>query len=349
LNNIPQIGQGIGDYKWDDSNVKLIREAALNGFNLIDTAESYDKGNSEKIVAKSISGIRDQVLISTKFSPENNSFNGVLNSIEKSLERLKTNYIDIYQLHWPNPEIPINETVRALLHLKKAQKIRFVGFGNLSLNELKIVNKLIQVDFFQVEYNLFDRYIEPAIYDFCLANNILILGYSPLDQGYIANGKTKTYLNEISRKYNKTPAQIAMKWLTLKSNIIPIPKFTKYEHYKELTEMDFYLEKKDIDYLEKNKTYIEYIPPSDISVINEGQNNRLTYTNISEARSNKLNFIPSPIQLAKTIKNDCNIKPIRLVKNAKLKYNLIEGRMRYWGWVLAFGDQRPIPSYIRRI
>ena len=151
--DFPKIGQGIGAYKWNDSNQRLIRHAALNGLNLIDTAEEYDDGNSECVIGSAIKGIRDKVILSSKFSPHNNSYSKVLQSLDNSLKRLNTDYLDIYQLHWPNPSVPIEETIEALNLLKTNGKIRYIGFGNLTLAELKSIHKLIKIDTFQIEYN----------------------------------------------------------------------------------------------------------------------------------------------------------------------------------------------------
>ena len=193
--DFPKIGQGIGEYRWDDSNQKLIRYAALNGLNFIDTAGDYDNGNSERVIGMAIKGIREKVILSSKFSSHNNSYSKVLKSLDNSLKKLNTDYLDIYQLHWPNPSVLIEETIEALNFLKTNGKIRYIGFGNLTLEELKSIHKLIKFDTFQIEYNLFDRSIEPDIYNFCLENNILIIGYSPLDQGYIADGNIKKIYN----------------------------------------------------------------------------------------------------------------------------------------------------------
>jgi len=345
--DFPKIGQGIGAYKWNDSNQKLIRHAALNGLNLIDTAEEYDDGNSECVIGSAIKGIREKVILSSKFSPHNNSYSKVLQSLDNSLKRLNTDYLDIYHLHWPNPSVPIEETVEALNFLKTNGKIRYVGFGNMTLAELKSIHKLIKIDTFQIEYNLFDRSIEPDIYNFCLENNILIIGYSPLDQGYIADGNIKKYVIKLSEKYGKSLAQIALNWIVNKKNILPIPKFSTFEHFQEISDSDFEIDQHDFKYINDNATPINYIKPKLINVINEGQNNRKTYLNLNDAKLNKLGYVPSPIQLSEVISKDKNIKPIRLIKINDLQYNLIEGRIRFWAWVLAYGEENPIPSYIR--
>ena len=347
--NFPKIGQGVGAYKWDDSNQNLIKHAALNGLNFIDTAEDYDDGNSERVIGLAIKGIREKVILSSKFSPHNNSYSKVLKSLDNSLKRLNTDYLDIYQSHWPNPSVPIEETIEALNLLKTNGKIRYIGFGNLTLAELKSIHKLIKIDTFQIEYNLFDRSIEPDIYNFCLENNILIIGYSPLDQGYIADGNIKKYIIKLSKKYGKSLAQIALNWIVNKKNILPIPKFSTFEHFQEIYESDFKIDQEDFEYINNNVTPVNYIKPKLINVINEGQNNRKTYLTLNDAKINKLEYVPSPIQLSEIISNNKDIKPIRLIKINDLQYNLLEGRIRYWAWVLAYGDEDPIPSYIRSI
>ena len=134
---LPKIGQGVGEYNWKDKHSRIIREGIYLGANLIDTAESYDDGNSEKIVEKAIRGIRDKVIIATKFSPENHRKEDVVKSLEKSLKRLNTDYIDIYQLHWPNPDVNIGETLESLVRLKESGKILEIGMSNLRFNKFK--------------------------------------------------------------------------------------------------------------------------------------------------------------------------------------------------------------------
>src|SRR3989344_4540877 len=138
---LPKIGQGTAyDLYKNKINKKKISytldKGIELGLNLIDTAENYNMGETEKIIGDIIRKRREKVIISTKFSPENSAYKRVIQSCERSLKRLKTDYIDIYQFHWPNPKVPLEETLNALIFLKKSGKIKEFGAGNFSLQQL---------------------------------------------------------------------------------------------------------------------------------------------------------------------------------------------------------------------
>ena len=188
-------------------------------------------------MARAVEGVRNKVFIATKVSPENLSYDDVIRSAERSLHRLKTDYIDLYQIHWPNPKIPVSETMHAMEQLVTEGKIRFIGVSNFSLKELKEEEKYLPkhpIVSTQTEYNLFDRTIENDILPYCEQKGILTIAYSPLDQGRIASGDDKIKrLKVIADKYNKTIAQIALNWLIAHPTVITIPKATNPNHIKE--------------------------------------------------------------------------------------------------------------------
>ena len=149
-------------------------------------AEIYANGHSEILVGKAAKNKRDKVFIATKFSPENNSYKKVLSSAESSLKRLNTNYIDLYQIHWPNPRIPIAVTMVAVEKLVKDGKVRFIGLSNFSCKEMKEAQKCInplKIVSNQFEYNLFDRFIEKSLMPYMSKNKSSIIAYSPLNKG----------------------------------------------------------------------------------------------------------------------------------------------------------------------
>ena len=367
--DIPIIGQGcmgIGGYLsrdmvHDEQSVKALRRGIELGMTFIDTAEVYGNGHSEELVAIATDGIRDKVFISTKVSPENLSYNDVIKSAKDSLKRLKTDYIDLYQIHWPNPRIPICETMQAMEQLADSGKIRYIGVSNFSLKELKSTEKCTSgnrnpIMSIQVEYNLFDRTIEDTILPYCKQNDITIIAYSPLDQGRIANGKEKMKkLENVSRRYNKTISQITLNWLTTHPTVIAIPKAINISHIEEnafaadfdLSEGDF----REIDKVFSIET--SHIQTDRIRVITDGQGNRQVYQNVYEAVENKLGFVPSPKDLASDILNGEDLKPVRVMRSKDMTgtydYDLIEGRIRYWAWVIAYRGKKPIPAYIRNI
>ena len=353
---LPAVGQGMGQYKWDDSQIEVLRAGIDLGMNFIDTAEGYDNGHSEEIIGKAIKGIRDKVIVGTKFSPEHNSYEDVLRAAEGSLRRLQTDYVDLYQIHWPNPSIPLEDTIAAMERLVTEGKVRCIGVSNLYLRQLReaqsaLVNE--KVVSLQTEYNLFDRMIEDETLPFCSHNRILIIAYSPLDQGRIADGVTRSnLLGKLARKYDKTSAQIALRWLINKPPVIAIPKAKNIKHLKEnASAVDFDIEEKDITEIDRIFERLRiYVLPDRIRVSIQGQANRLVYQTIEEAKENRLGHVPSPTDLAKSIVEEGAIKPIRLIRtmntSGKYDYDLVEGRIRYWAWVIACGNI-PIPAYVR--
>lgn len=353
---------GIGGYlsknfENDDKYIKSLQMGVDLGMTFIDTAECYGSGYSEEIVGMAIEDRRDKVFISTKVSPEHLSYNDVIESAEKSLKRLKISCIDLYQIHWPNPNISINETINAFEKLVKDGKIKYIGVSNFSLNELKEAEKHLSGNLIvsiQLEYNLFDRTIEKTILPYCEQKNIVIIAYSPLDQGRIADGNEKIRkLKEIADRYNKTMAQVALNWLIEHPVVVAIPKAVNPVHLKEnAAASDFSLSENDFEELNNIfKEEVEYVSTDRICVIPGGQGNRQVYQTLGEALENKLCFSPSPADLAKEIIKGDVLKPVRGVKTAdntgKYDYDLIEGRLRYWAWVIAYNGEKPIPVIVR--
>src|SRR3989304_10057603 len=142
---IPVLGLGtwrIGGFRRrilrvDDEEVQALRSGLELGMRFIDTAEMYARGHSEEVVAKAVKSERENVFITTKVSPEHLSYDNVIKSCGASLGRLETNYIDLYQVHWPNPSIPIAETMKAMERLVAEGKIRCIGVSNFSVRQTR--------------------------------------------------------------------------------------------------------------------------------------------------------------------------------------------------------------------
>lgn len=337
--------------------IESIQFGVERGLTLIDTAENYSDGASEILVGLAIQGIREKVQIASKFSPENSSFRAVMKSAENSLRRLKTDYLDLYQVHWPNPVIPMSETFSALIKLKEQGKIRAIGVCNFSKSQLETAIMIVGEDSIvsnQVEYNLLDRHIESEILPFCIKKKVKVLAYSPLDKGRIfPNKQSEILLTKLSKLLNKTPSQILLSWITRNGQCVAIAKSSDKSHLEiNAGSLSFDLSEHDYNLISKNcRMPINLIAPKEINVSEFGEENRKVYKNIQEAKLNHLELCPSPIQLANQIVNEENIKPVRIIKsktpNTICKYDLIEGRLRYWAWVIANGENRPIPCYIR--
>ncbi|MBE9053576.1 aldo/keto reductase [Nostocales cyanobacterium LEGE 11386] len=174
----------------DADSIKTIRAAFEAGITTIDTAEVYGEGHSEQIVAQALSDVRDRVEYASKVFANHLRYDLVIEACDRSLKNLNTDYIDLYQIHWPsgsfNTEIvPIEETMSALNKLKDQGKIRAIGVSNFSREQLIEAAKYGRIDSLQPPYSLFWRYVEQDAMPYCIENNISILAYSPLAQGLL--------------------------------------------------------------------------------------------------------------------------------------------------------------------
>ncbi len=353
---------GIGGYltrdsKFDKRQAELLRFGIELGMTFIDTAEVYGAGHSEEVVGKAVKRIRDGVFIATKVSPEHLNYSDVIQSAEKSLRRLNTDHIDLYQVHWPNPAIDLQETMRAMEELVQQGKIRYIGLSNLCLNGLEKAqmaltqNMIVSI---QAEYNLFDRSVEHDILPFCDTEGVTLIAYSPLEQGRIVSSSEKIEtLEAIAAKYDRTMAQVTLNWLTAHDSVIAIPKASNLRHLKENAfSVDFGLSQEDFDKI-GDVMYTECIavPTERIRVAENGQGNRQVYQTKEQAIENRLGFVPSPVALASSIGEEDFTKPVRVIRTAdrsgRYDYDLVEGRIRYWAWVIAHDGKKPIPAYVR--
>jgi aryl-alcohol dehydrogenase-like predicted oxidoreductase len=190
----------MGGWMWggtdERESVATIRAALDQGINLIDTAPVYGFGVSEEIVGKALadSGLRSQAVIATKVGLEwrdgvvyrNATRDRIMHEIDASLRRLRTDYIDIYQVHWPDPRVPIEETADAMHRLYAEGKIRAIGVSNFSVAEMERFRNVAPVHVLQSPYNLFERGIEAEILPYCRANGIATLGYGALCRGLLS-------------------------------------------------------------------------------------------------------------------------------------------------------------------
>jgi diketogulonate reductase-like aldo/keto reductase len=222
----------------EQDKIAALKNGIELGVNLIDTAEMYD---TEPLVAEAIQGFkRDTLFIATKVWSTHLKYNQVLKAAQRSLEKLRSGYIDLYQIHWPNPIVPIKETMSAMEKLVDEGKVRYIGVSNFSLSQMKEAEEALskhELVSNQVEYSLKVRMIEENLLPYCDSNSIAILAYRPVAHGALANpsGKLKMIVDEISQKHDgKTPAQIALNWLVNKSKIVfPIPRASRPERIIE--------------------------------------------------------------------------------------------------------------------
>ena len=190
----------IGGWMWggtdEAESVATIRAALDHGINVIDTAPAYGFGRSEEIVGKAVAEgrLRNQVVIATKVGLEwkdgsvfrNASRGRIMREVDDSLRRLRTDYIDVYQVHWPDPLVPIEETAAAMKTLFKQGKIRAIGVSNFSVEQMQRFRNAAALHLLQSPYNLFERGVEADLLPYCRKNNIATFGYGALCRGLLS-------------------------------------------------------------------------------------------------------------------------------------------------------------------
>ncbi|KJH69411.1 aldo/keto reductase [Aliterella atlantica] len=174
----------------DEESINAIRAAFDAGITTIDTAEVYGGGHSEQIVAQALSDVRDRAIYATKVFANHLKSEQVIAACERSLQNLQTDYIDLYQIHWPSGTfnsdiVPIEETMSALNNLKEQGKIRAIGVSNFSRTQLAEASQYGRIDSLQPPYSLFWRQVENDAMPYCIENEISIIAYSPLAQGLL--------------------------------------------------------------------------------------------------------------------------------------------------------------------
>lgn len=205
-NEISRIGLGtwaIGGWMWggteENEAVKTIHKALDKGINLIDTAPAYGDGRSEEIVGRAVReyGGREKIVIATKAGLEfnngvkrNSSPERIRKEVENSLRRLETEYIDIYQIHWPDPSTPIEKTAETMSRLFEEGKIKAIGVSNFSAEQMDLFRKASPLHTNQPPYNLFEREIESSVLPYCINNSIEVLAYGSICRGLLS-GKMK--------------------------------------------------------------------------------------------------------------------------------------------------------------
>ena len=237
---VPEVGLGVWKYS---GGVEPLRRAVELGAFLIDTAEIY---GTEDVVGQAIKGMRERVFLATKVSPDHLRHDDVLRAAEASLRRLETNWIDLYQIHWPNWSVPIQETMSAMETLVDRGLVRYIGVSNFSLDQLRGAQAVLRkypIVTNQVLYNLNRREIERDVLPYCLTQRITIIAYTPLDDGRLATRswfpqnwrmqatpevavymRRMQALEQVAAHTQKSLAQVALNWCTSRPNVIVIPK-----------------------------------------------------------------------------------------------------------------------------
>ncbi|MGC8558450.1 MAG: aldo/keto reductase [Nitrososphaeria archaeon] len=240
----------------DELIIKAIIKSNELGVNFIDTAEIYGNGHSEIVVGKAIGAMdRKDVIVATKVHGAHLRYDELIKSADLSMKRLGTKYIDLYQIHWPDPweQIPLKETMKAMEKLYLDGKVRAIGVSNFAVRDMEEARShLSKTDIVsnQVRYNMLQREIEDEVLPYCKKNGITIIAWSPLAQGALTGKYNRNNLPEdrirssnelfkhnnirqisgllkvlemIAAKRGKTVSQVALNWLLKDEWVVPIP------------------------------------------------------------------------------------------------------------------------------
>lgn len=239
------------------NEIAALRHGLELGMTLIDTAEMYGEGGAENIIAEVIAHHRSSVFLVSKVYPHNATEQGAIAACERSLRRLKTDYLDLYLLHWRG-SIPLSETLKAFQTLKQAGKIRDYGVSNFDVDDLEAAFALpggTEVATNQVLYNLMRRGIEWELLPLCRQRGIPIMAYSPVEQGRLLRNRT---LQNIAKERGVTAAEVAIAWLLHQDNVIVIPKASTIAHVEQNRHaLDIQLTTDDLSALD-----VAFPPPS---------------------------------------------------------------------------------------
>jgi diketogulonate reductase-like aldo/keto reductase len=238
---VPVLGQGTWGFG-EDQTKRRAEIAALRlgldlGMTMIDTAEMYGEGASEELIGEAIEGRRAEVFLVSKVYPHHATRSGALQACERSLNRLKTDHLDLYLLHWIG-SVPLAETLEAFQSLKQAGKIRQYGVSNFDRSDMEEAVSLsgggeIVTD--QVLYNLQRRGIEWDLLPWCRDHGIPVMAYSPFEHsasehtGMLAQAELKS----IASRHNATAVQVALAWILRQTGVIAIPKASSIAHVRE--------------------------------------------------------------------------------------------------------------------
>ncbi|MBD2256312.1 aldo/keto reductase [Pseudanabaena sp. FACHB-2040] len=229
---------GLGTWKMGESarfrqeEVAALRHGLDLGMTLIDTAEMYGQGEAETVIAEAIAGRRSDVFLVSKVYPHNATHERAIAACERSLQRLQTDYLDLYLLHWRG-SVPLSETLEAFETLKQAGKIRAFGVSNFDVKDLEKATALPGGDAIatnQVLYNLMRRGIEWDLLPWCRQRQIPVMAYSPVEQGRLLKHRP---LQALAQQKGVSAAQLAIAWLLHQDNVIVIPKASSLAHVEE--------------------------------------------------------------------------------------------------------------------
>ncbi|WP_434737254.1 aldo/keto reductase [Haloarcula montana] len=222
---LPMVGIGTWQLQ-GDTLAQSVRAGLDAGYGHVDTAEGY---HNEATIGEALADYdREDVFLTSKVLPKHLDYESVITSCEASLERLGTDYLDLYLVHWPNPAISLRETLQAMSHLHEEGLVRNVGVSNFSAYQLSTAHHIspVPIAVNQIEYHPWNT--QPDVVDYCHETNTVVEAAAPLARTEVFGDPV---IQDLSGKYDRSPAQIVLKW-AVENDIVVLPKSTSPDHVR---------------------------------------------------------------------------------------------------------------------
>ncbi len=241
---VPKLGLGTWRLTGDDCRSAV--ETALElGYRHVDTAQAY--GNERQVGAAIASSDvdREDVFLTSKLKGGNRDYDGVLRSTDESLAKLRTDHLDLLLIHWPNRRVPTRETLDAMAELVENGSVKHVGVSNFKREALAEARDYADVPIFTDQVQFHPYWDQTDLLDYCDIHDVLLTAYSPLGHGGVLRDPV---LAEVGEEYDKSPAQVALRWVTQHEPVATIPKATSREHLEANLEVfDFELTDEEME------------------------------------------------------------------------------------------------------
>lgn len=216
---------GFGTWDLDDDDVHEALPTALDhGYTHVDTAEGYR--NEAAIGSVLAEYDRDELFVTSKVLPSNLHYESVLQSLSASLDRLGTDYLDLYLIHWPNPAISLRQTLRALERAHEAGQVRNVGVSNFTAYQLEFAQRIAEIPIAVNQIELHPWYFRQELVEYCHSHDVIVQAAAPLARGAILQDPV---VSEVAEAHGVTPAQVCLRW-AVEKEIVVLPKSTDPDH-----------------------------------------------------------------------------------------------------------------------
>jgi len=232
---------GFGTWEIGDETLQTVLRTALEaGYTHVDTAEGYR--NETEIGAVLAEYGREELFLTSKVLPKNLNYNSVIESCEASLERLGTDYLDLYLVHWPNPAVSLRESLSAMATLRDRGLVRNVGVSNFSAYQLSCAHHVSEVPIAVNQVEFHPWFQRPDLVEYCRETDTVVEAAAPLARTGIFDDPV---VADLAETYDRSPAQVVLKW-ERERGIVPLPKSSSPEHVRENADLDWSIDDEDL-------------------------------------------------------------------------------------------------------